>query len=196
MFAIIVILVIVCGALYLWYASIVTRKNAVLEALGGVDAQLQQRHDLIPNVLTIAKAFMAHETELFSRIARLREAASAHLGDKDFSRVGDKLTIEKQLGAEVGRLFARAEAYPELKSNATMIEAQRSYQDVETNIAAARRFYNTAVGDLRNAIQIFPGPMLARAAGVEATPPFFQADQEARAPVGAATFFPTAPPNS
>lgn len=184
----ILLLVAAAATLYGWYASIVTRRNAVSEALGGVDAQLQQRHDLIPNVLAIAKRFMQHETELFSQITQLRSAASGKVGDRDFARIGEKLQIERQLGQNVGRLFALAESYPELKSNAAMAEAQRSYQDVENNIAAARRFYNSAVGRLRNAVQIFPGAALAQAAGVTALPPFFEAETTARAAVNANEF--------
>lgn len=184
----ILILIAALAILYFWYVSIVTRRNAVSEALGGVDAQLQQRHDLMPNVLAIAKRFMQHETDLFSHITQLRSAASSKVGDRDFARIGEKLQIEQQLDQNVGRLFALAESYPDLKSNAAMAEAQRSYQDVENNIAAARRFYNSAVGQLRNAVQIFSGSMLAQAAGVTTLPPFFEAEATARAPVKASEF--------
>ena len=85
-------------------------------------------------------------------------------------------------------MFAVAENYPALTSTAPMIEAQCSYQEVETNIAAARRFYNSAVGDLRNAIQIFPGSMLAGIAGVGTVPPFFEAAEQAREPVDASAY--------
>lgn len=85
-------------------------------------------------------------------------------------------------------MFALAENYPALKSDAPMIEAQRGYQEVETNIAAARRFYNAAVGDLRNATQIFPGPVLAGLAGASQLPPFFEATVEARGPVDASAY--------
>ena len=66
-----------------------------------------------------------------------------------------------------------------------MIEAQRGYQEVETNIAAARRSYNATVGELSNVIQIFPGQLLARLAGVTPPPPFFKAEESARAPIDA-----------
>lgn len=86
----------------------------------------------------------------------------------------------------MSRLFAVAEGYPELKSDGPMMTAQRAYEEVEINVAAARRFYNSAVGDLRNAIQIFPGSLLAGLAGVRSTPPFFEAEAAARAPIAAA----------
>jgi LemA protein len=177
---------LVLGGLYAWYAAIGTRKNRVGEALAGIDVQLTQRHDLIPNVLEIAKRFMAHEKDLLEEIARLRTTGSAKIGATGADQIAEKFAAETKLSADMGRFFAVAESYPDLKSNTLMVEAQRNYQEVETNIAAARRFYNSAVTSLRNACQIFPGSMLAGLAGAGALPPFFEAPAESRAPVNAA----------
>lgn len=175
-------------ALYFWYATIITRRNRVSEALAGIDVQLNQRHDLIPNLLTIARRFMDHERGLLDDITALRAKAAAQPAGKDPSVLADKFAAEGQLEVGLGRLFAIAENYPALKSDGPMIEAQRGYQEVETNIAAARRFYNSAVGDLKNATQIFPGPLLAGLAGASTPPPFFEAPEAARAPVDAANY--------
>lgn len=174
--------------LYGWYASIVTRRNRVGEALAGIDVQLTQRHDLIPNLLAVAKRFMAHEHDLLEKIATLRTRAAGAVGASDPAAIGAKFATEQKLGADLSRLFAVAENYPQLKSDEPMIEAQHGLSEVETNIAAARRFYNSAVGDLRNATQIFPGTLLAALAGVGAPPPFFEAPAESRAPVDAASY--------
>lgn len=174
------------AGVYVWYASIVRRRNRVLEALAGIDVQLQQRHDLIPNVLTLARRFMEHERTLITEITTLRARASEQVGQRDFARIPEKFAAEAELGREVGRLFALAENYPQLKSDAPMIEAQRTYAEVEANIAAARRFYNTTVGDLRNAVQIFPGSLLKGLAGVSMLPAFFEAPDAARRSVNAA----------
>jgi LemA protein len=171
--------------LYVWYAAIVTRRNKVAETLGGIDAQLQQRHDLIPNVLVIARRFLEHEKALLDQITTLRTQALPQIGERDFGRIAEKFKAEASLGADMTRLFAVAENYPALTSSGPMMEAQRSYAEVEANIAAARRFYNSAVGDLRNAVQIFPGGLLAGAAGVSSLPPFYEADAASRAPVSA-----------
>jgi len=181
-----VVVIAVAASLYAWYAAIVIRRNRVAEALAGIDVQLTQRHDLIPNVLAIAKRFMAHERNLMNEITQLRASAIQAVGEKDFARIGDKFAQEQKLAAGLGRLLAVAENYPALKSEAPMLEAQRSYREVETNIAAARRFYNSTVGDLRNIIQIFPGPLLAALAGVGTPPPFFETAEGSRAPVDAA----------
>lgn len=176
----------VLAVLYLWYASIVRRRNRVDEALAGIDVQLQQRHDLIPNVLTIARRFMEHERALLNEITALRAQGHQQLGVRDFGRVAEKFDVEARLGQQMGRLLMLAENYPQLKSDAPMIEAQRTYTEVEGNIAAARRFYNAAVTDLRNAVQIFPGQLLMGLAGVRTIPPPFQAIDAARTAVSAA----------
>jgi LemA protein len=173
--------------LYLLYASIVRKKNRVAEALAGIDVQLTQRHDLIPNVLAIAKRFMEHERGLMDDITALRTKASQSVGVQDPTQIGEKFAAENQLGAQFGKLMAVAESYPALKSDGPMIEAQKTYDEVETNIAAARRFYNSAVGDLRNAVQIFPGSLVAGLAGAGSPPPFFEASADSRAPVDAAS---------
>jgi LemA protein len=171
--------------LYVWYGVIVTRRNKVGETLGGIDAQLQQRHDLIPNVLAIARRFLDHERTLLDEITQLRAQALPRLGERDFAKVGEKFQVEASLGADINRLFAIAENYPELTSSGPMIEAQRAYSEVEANISAARRFYNSAVRELRNAVEIFPGGLLASTAGVGTLPPFYEAQEASRAPVKA-----------
>jgi LemA protein len=182
-----IILAAVLVGLYVWYARIVARRNRVAEALADVDVQLNQRHDLVPNLLAIAKRFMEHERGLMDDITALRIKASQAVGETDPSKVGEKFAAENQLSAGLGKFFAVAENYPALKSDGPMIEAQKGYQEIETNIAAARRFYNSAVGDLRNAIQVFPGSLLAELAGAATPAPFFEAAADARAPVDAAT---------
>ena len=171
--------------LYFWYAAIVKRRNRVAEALADIDVQLTQRHDLIPNLLAIARKFMEHERALLDEIAALRSKAASFGNTTDPAAMAGKFAAEGQLTAGLGRLFAVAENYPTLKSDGPMIEAQRANQEAETNIAAARRFYNAAVGELSNSIVIFPGPLLASLAGVAQPPPFFEAPAAARVAVDA-----------
>lgn len=182
------IIVLVILGLYIWYAMIVTRRNRVSEALAGIDVQLQQRHDLIPNVLTIARRFMDHERTLLEEITALRAKAQTTVGSRDFATAEQRFHTETLLEAGMGRLFALAENYPNLQSQGPMIEAQRAYSEVEANLSAARRFYNTAVGDLRNIVEIFPGDYLKGAAGVTVLPPFFETADATRAPIDAAKY--------
>lgn len=182
-----VIGLIVIGS-YFWYTTIVRRKIRVTEALAGIDVQLQQRHDLIPNVLTIARRFMEHESTLLNEITALRAKAHQQVGERDLNKVAEKFDTEARLGQQMGRLLMLAENYPQLKSDGPMIEAQRTYAEVETNIAAARRFYNTSVASLSSAVQTFPGPLLKGLAGVSDVPPMFQTIDAARVAPDAAKY--------
>ena len=182
-----VIALVVVGS-YFWYATIVRRKTRVFEALAGIDVQLQQRHDLIPNLLTIARRFMEHERGLLAEITELRTRAHQHVGERDFGKVAEKFETESRLGQQMGRLLMLAENYPQLRSDGPMIEAQRTYTEIETNIAAARRFYNASVTSLTNAVHTFPGNLLKGLAGVRDVPPFFQTSDAARTPVDASKY--------
>lgn len=183
-----VVMVVLVVVVYGWYAAIVKRRNRVTEALAGIDVQLQQRHDLIPNLLVIARQFMEHERTLLSEITDLRSKAHQHLGERDFAKVAEKFDTGARLGQQMGRLLMLTENYPQLRSDAPMMEAQRTYAEVEANIAAARRFYNASVAELSNAVQIFPGSLLMGLAGVHTVPPSFQTTDAARTAVDASKF--------
>ena len=95
--------------LYAWYAAIVKRRNRVGEALAGIDVQLQQRHDLIPNVLVIARRFMEHEQTLLSNITELRSKAHQQIGERDFTKIEGKFETEARLEQQMGRLLMLSE---------------------------------------------------------------------------------------
>ncbi len=174
--------------LYVWYASIITKRNKAKEAFSGIDVQLKKRADLIPNVLTIAKKFMAHEKELLEEVTRLRTEVQKQQQDAhadEAAHIKERFMTEAQLQKSMGQLMIAVENYPELKSDTNMLEAQRAYQNVEENIAAARRFYNAAVNALHNAIQIFPGNVIAGLVGVTEMP-FYEAEEADRKAVNAA----------
>ena len=163
---------------YLWYATIVARRNKVNEALGSIDVHLRQRHELIPNVVRLAGRFMEHERGLMEAVTRLRVQADQALGGGAGER-GRLFEVENAISREVGRLLVAVENYPDLKSDTQMLEAQRTWTETEAQLTAVQRFYNAAVNQLNNAVQIFPGPVLARLAGAAAMP-FFKAEAEAR----------------
>jgi len=173
---------------YGWYASIISYRNRAQEALGSVDVHLRQRHDLLPNILTIAQKFMQHERELLTKIAELRAAATAPYRKEDPKSVAAHLQSEGALTAAMGRLFAVAESNPDLKSQEPIVRAQETFEEVEGHIAAARRFYNSAVAQLNNAVQIFPGPIFAGIAKVQALPFYEETDATVRAPVNASSY--------
>ena len=166
--------------IYSLYASVIKNKNTVLEALSGIDVQLRKRYDLIPNLLTIAKKFMEHENELFGKITELRsKAINSELGTKE------KFRAEAELDTQLKALMVNVENYPALKSDAAMVQAMQTYNEVEEHISAARRFYNSALTQLRNSIQIFPGSIFAACAGEAANLSYFETDAASRQPVNA-----------
>ena len=160
--------------LYLWYATIVRRANKVREALASIDVHLRQRHDLIPNLVKLAGRYMEHERGLIEEVTRLRSRAETVSGAGP-----ERFAVENQLAQATGRLLVSAEAYPALKADATVVEAQRGWEDTEAQITAARRFYNAAVTDLNNAIQVFPGGLLAVLAGARGMA-YFETPPETR----------------
>lgn len=173
---------------YGWYISLITRRNRAREALSSIDVQLRKRHDLIPNVLKLARKFMSHEKELLDSLTELRSRAQAGYRADVPEDVAKHLAAEGALQTGLARLFAVAENYPELRSSETIVTAQQTYSEVEGHIAAARRFYNSAVTRLNNAIQIFPGSIIANWANVRAMPFFELEDAAVRQPVDADKF--------
>lgn len=173
--------------LYLWYAGIISKKNKAAEALSGIDVQLKQRTDLLPNVLTIAKKYMEHEKSLLVELTELRTRADAPYNKAKPDEVASHLALAETLSSKMGQFKVAIENYPTLKADETMIQAMRSYNEVEAQIAAARRFYNSAVTLLNNSIQIFPGNLIAAAIGVQALP-FYQVAESDKAPVDATKY--------
>ena len=169
---------VVLGAAYAWYVTLITRRNKVREAMSSVDVHLTQRHDLVPGVVALAERYMRHERELIVEVTRLREAAS-HAASTSPRELGQRFDVEGQLGQRVGQVFARLEAYPDLKAAGPVMEAQAAWVEAEAQITAARRFYNAAVNQLNNAVQMFPGSVIAAAVDVRAMP-FFEAPAAAR----------------
>ena len=129
---------------------------------------------------------MEHERELISSVTELRTQSTADYDSGDAQAVKEHMELASALTSEMGKLMISVEAYPELKSDQTMQQAQLSYNEVETKIAAARRFYNSAVSQLNNSIEIFPGNIVARYANVSSMP-FYEADEGSKAPVDASS---------
>lgn len=173
--------------LYGWYASIIGKRNKAQEALSGIDVQLKKRSNLIPNILKIAKKFMDHEKSLLTEITALRERVDQDYDKSDKGEVQQHLNASELLAGKMGQLMVSVEDYPELKSNETMIQAMQTYNEVEAQIAAARRFYNSSVTSLNNSIQIFPGNLLAGLANASVLP-FYEAEEAAKAPVNAGEY--------
>lgn len=137
------------------YNRIVALSQRTEQAFADVDVQLKQRHDLVPNLVETVKGYASHEKETFDAVIKARSAAQAAHGP------AEQGAAEGVLGAALGKLFALAEAYPELKANTNFLELQRDLSDIENKIAAARRFFNNAVQEFNTAIRQIPGNLVA-----------------------------------
>lgn len=177
------ILLILGVVLYIFYAKVIKARNMLNDALSGIDVQLEKRYEVIPNILTIAQKFMTHEKEIFSEITKLRtEAMNAPSGSIE------KFNADNALQDKLKALQISVENYPELKSDVTMAQAMKTYQEMEENIAAARRFYNTALRQLHNAIMIFPGSLFAGAAGDISKFSYFEIEDSHRKSIKASDY--------
>ena len=179
--------IVLISYIYLLYTSLIKRRNEAHEALSSIDVQLKQRFDLLPNILTIAKKFMEHEKTLLTEITELRSEATKIYDFKNNADVASHIKSSQELGNKMAQLMVAVENYPQLKSDQTMITTIQTYNETEAQISAARRFYNSAVTNLNNLVQIFPSNLIAKLINISALP-FFKAEEAAQNPVEAKNF--------
>jgi LemA protein len=141
------------------YNSLVRKRNMVEEAWSGIDVQLKRRTDLIPNLVSTVKGYAAHEQTTLEEVVQLRGQAQNAQG------VGETAQAQGLLGAALGKLFALAESYPDLKANTTFLQLQTTLQEIEEQIQLARRYYNGAVRELNIGVESFPANLIARQFG-------------------------------
>ena len=165
------------------YVSLVKKKNNLKEAAAGIDVQLKKRYELIPNLLKAAAKYMEHEKDVFMKVTELREKAMNAAGYEE------RFKAEQQLSEAMHGFRLTAENYPELKSDAAMSSAMQAMGETEEHIAAARRFYNSAVKDYKNGLEIFPSSMVAAMMGLKDEYPFFEAEEAAKAAIDAGDYF-------
>ncbi len=169
MIALVALLVLVVGVA-LWAIAIrnglVTRRNAYRNAFSQIDVQLKRRHDLVPNLVETAKAYLKHERETLEAVVAARNAAAtaaraAAASPGDPTAMAGLASAEGALTGVLTRFMAVAEAYPDLKANQNMMAIQEELTSTENRIAFARQAYNDAVMVYNNARETFPGVLLA-----------------------------------
>lgn len=148
------------------YNGLVRARNAYKNAFAQIDVQLKRRHDLIPNLVETAKAYLKHERETLEAVTKARTsamtaqaAAAANPGDPEAMRnLGG---AENVLTQALGRLFAVAEAYPDLKANQNMMQLSEELTSTENRVAFARQAYNDSVMTYNNKREVFPSSIVA-----------------------------------
>jgi len=148
------------------YNRLVTLRNEFKNQYAQIDVQLKRRHDLIPNLVETAKGYMAHERGTLDEVTAARNGAAA-VRQQAAADPGDPNAVQKVMAAEgaltqsLGRLFAVAEAYPDLKANQTMLQLQSELTDTENRISFSRQAYNESVRNYNTQREVFPNSLLA-----------------------------------
>ncbi len=168
-----IILAIVLVWLVVVYNGLVRARNRVKESWSDIDVQLKRRYDLIPNLVETVKGYAAHETGAFEAVISARAKAMGA------TTVADHAQAENVLSGALKSLFALSEAYPDLKAVSSFNQLQSELSDTENKIQAARRFYNSNVMTLNNAIETFPSNLLAGTMGF-AKSEFFELSEAAQ----------------
>ena len=167
--ALAVVVVIVIWAVAI-YNRLRTYKNLVENAFAQIDVQLKRRHDLIPNLVEVARGYMQHEAQTLEAVIRARSTAvsaadEARQSPGQAQAMGALMVAEQALVGQMGRLMALAEAYPTLKADARMQQLSEEITSTENRIGFARQAYNDQVLDFNNEAGQFPDLIVARLAG-------------------------------
>ncbi len=169
------IVVVVLLAVVAIYNGLIRLRNQVKNAWAQIDVQLKRRHDLIPNLMETVKGYMVHERETLENVTKARTMATQASGAAQAGQA------EGMLSQALGRLFAVAENYPDLKANQNFLALQEELTSTENKIGFARQFYNDQVMRLNNKIQMFPSNIVAGAFNFKQEEFFEIEDQAERA---------------
>ncbi|WP_426564760.1 LemA family protein [Angustibacter sp. McL0619] len=170
--AIVVVLVLVFVGLY---NGLIKLRNVVQESWRQIDVELNRRHDLIPNLVETVKGYAAHERGTLDEVTAARAAAAA-----PGASPAQQAQQENVLTQALGRLFAVAEAYPDLKANQNFLQLQRDLSDTEDRVAASRRFYNANVRALNTKVETVPSNIVAGMFGIKTAEYFEVEDGQVR----------------
>ena len=179
--------------LLLWAVSVYNRlvqlRNRIANAFGQIDVQLKRRYDLVPNLVEVARGYLAHEASTLQAVIAARgqaqgAAAQARAAPTSAAAVGALVVAENALGASLGRLMVVAEAYPELKADAAMQSLSEELTSTENRLGFARQAFNDQALDFNNEALQFPALIVARLLGFNAAPMLeaTQNEQERAAP--------------
>jgi LemA protein len=152
------------------YNNLVTLRNQFKNAFSQIDVQLKRRYDLIPNLVETAKAYMKHEREALEAVIAARNQAAASekraaAAPGDVQAMAGLAGAENALNGALGRLFALAEAYPDLKAHQTMMQLSEELTSTENRVAFARQAFNDAVTSYNTSCEVFPASLIAGSFG-------------------------------
>ncbi|WP_395017033.1 LemA family protein [Dongia sp.] len=159
---IVVLVVLIIGWVIMTYNRLVALRTQVANGWAQIDVQLKRRYDLIPNLVESVKGYMGHEQDTLRQVIEARnKAASTNAGVPATGATAAMISAETALSASLGKMFALAEAYPDLKANQSVQQLMEELSSTENKIGFARQFYNDAATNLNTAVQSFPGNLIA-----------------------------------
>ncbi len=170
----VIIATVVCLAaisVIVLFNALVRSRQVSQEAWSGIDVQLKRRADLVTNLVNTVRGYAAHERDVLNSLVEARNQALAVSQDK----IAARSVAEEQLSQALVKIFALAEAYPDLKASANFVELQSALGEIEDELQMARRYYNGAARDLNVRIETFPSNVVAGAFGF-AKQAYFQVD--------------------
>lgn len=153
--AVVVLLIVVAVFAISTYNQLVKLRNKVKNSFSQIDAQLQRRFDLLPNLMDMVQGYASHEKRI------LENVAAARSGYLNTNIANEKIAMDKQLSNTLKSLFVVSENYPELRANANFLKMQEELSETEDKVAFARQFYNDAVTIYNNKLQMFPTNLVA-----------------------------------
>lgn len=154
------------------YNTLVGHKNQVANAFASMDAMLQKRYDLVPNLVAAVQGYMQHERDLLARVVQLRGTARSAPTAKERQGADDELT------AAISQIMMLSEAYPNLRAAENFLHLQSSLNEIEEQISAARRAFNASVTDYNNAVEMFPSSIVAGTMNLQPKQWFEIADEQ------------------
>ena len=176
---VVIVIVVLLVLLVLWgvsgYNGLIRLRNRVQESWRQIDVELTRRHDLIPNLVETVKGYAAHERETLDAVIRARNVAV-----QPGSSVAEQGQQEGMLTQALGRLFALAEAYPDLKANQNFLALQSELTSTEDRIAAGRRYYNATVRELNTKVETIPTNFIAGVANISRADYFEEENEQVR----------------
>ena len=151
------------------YNYLIEVKNNVSTSYANIDVQLKKRYDLIPNLVNSVREYMKYEKETLEKLISLRSKAVSNK-----TQSGERLALDKEISQTIGSLLVSVENYPDLKANKNFLHLQETLNEVELNISASRRTFNSYVKQYNNAIEIFPNVYVAQTLNLQKAK-FFEA---------------------
>jgi len=144
------------------YNNLIKKRNEVDNAFSGMDVQLKKRYDLIPNLVATVKGYMKHEKDILTKLTKLRTSVKHKT-----LNTNQKIVLDNEVTQEISKIVIAVENYPDLKASEPFLNLQRSLNEAEAQISAARRTFTAVVTDYNNGISVFPKNLVAKAADMK-----------------------------